>query len=244
VTPGMDAFLAPSRYCDCDHPWVATATSRAVRGARSQRAAAVRIFRFVRDEVLYMFGPWGVEASHTLQERRGTCTNKNNLLIAMLRRAGIPAAYGVLRVNPLEYFGNLTPDFLRSLRTVEPRSESSHVYAAAYLNGRWVKCDSSTDAEVSAKTAHFSRQTRLIEWDGEHDALDALDPTHIYADLGLRSTIDDMLDKPPRNALPAKLEILNDYVWFIRRQPSFPSAEALIGAWLASLSQRRASAVS
>jgi hypothetical protein len=160
----------------------------------------------------------------------------------MLRRSGIPAAYGVLHVNPLEYFGNLTPDFLRALRTIEPRSTSTHVYAAVYLGGRWVKCDASTDAEISAKTAHFCRQTRLIEWDGEHDALDALEPAHIYEDLGVGASIDDLLDKPPRNATPVKLAVLNDYVRFIRNQPPFPSAEALISAYLERQSEGAMSA--
>jgi hypothetical protein len=111
---------------------------------------------------------------------------------------------------------------------------STHVYAAAFLDGRWVKCDCSTDDEIAAKTAHFCAQTRLIEWDGVHDAPDALDPAHVHADLGLRPSIDDLLVRPPVNAHPAVLARLNDFVRFIRSQPPFPSPAELHAAYFAA----------
>ncbi|MDQ3357003.1 MAG: transglutaminase-like domain-containing protein [Actinomycetota bacterium] len=72
----------------------------------------MRLYRFVRDEIPYAFGPWGVRASQTLAQGTGTCTNKANLLVALLRAAGIGAAYGVLRVDTQHYFGPIGPDFL------------------------------------------------------------------------------------------------------------------------------------
>ena len=62
--------------------------------------------------------------------------------------------------------------------------------------------------------------------------MDALEPAHIHADLGLHANIDQEMAKSPRNAIPAKLEFLNDYVRFIRAEPPFSSAEALIAAYL------------
>jgi transglutaminase-like putative cysteine protease len=105
-----EGCLAGGRYCDRDHPSIRATAARLRDETLSAREQAVRLFRFVRDEVRYFFGPWGVCASETLATREGTCSNKNNLFVALLRCVGIPAAYGVLRVNAREYFGNITPE--------------------------------------------------------------------------------------------------------------------------------------
>jgi transglutaminase-like putative cysteine protease len=223
----MNEWLAQSRYCDLDHPAIRRAVAEVVNGVGSERAAAVRLFRFVRDHVLYTFGAWGVPASETLRLREGTCTNKNCLLVALLRAVGIRAGYGVLSVNGKEYFGSIAPAYFKPLAS----ARSTHIYAAAWLDGSWVKCDSSTDRELAEKSAHFCPQTQLIDWDGVHDAFDFLEPEHIHADLGLRPNIDDLLDKPPRNANRDTVTLLNDYIRFIRRHPPFRSASELIDAY-------------
>jgi len=224
----MNEWRAHSPYCDWNDPAIQGVVAHTVNGAGSERATAIRLFRFVRDHVLYTFGAWAVPASRTLVLRQGTCTNKNNLLVALLRAAGIHAGYGVLRVNGREYFGNITPSSFKELAS----RDSTHIYAAVLLEGRWVKCDASTDREIAEKTAHFCPQTHLVEWDGVHDALDFLDPAHIHADLGIRSTIDDLLEKPPRNADATTVAILNHYVRFIRGNPPFGSAEELIASYV------------
>ena len=113
------------------------------------------------------------------------------------------------------------------------------MYAAAFLGGRWVKCDPSTDRLLASRTSHFCRQTQLIEWDGSHDSLDFLDPRHIYADLGLYASIDELLAKPSRGATPERFALWNDYLSFIRRQPPYPSSEALIAAYRSEASTER-----
>jgi uncharacterized membrane protein YdfJ with MMPL/SSD domain len=223
-----DALVA-TRFSDHDHPSVRDALEalRADTRAEGDVAIAVAAFDFVRDHVLYMLGPWGVSASTTLKQGEGTCTNKANLLVALLRAAGIPAAYGVLRVNAREYFGAIGPTFL----TRHHSAESVHIHAAAFLNGRWVKCDPSTDREMADRTGHFCRQTQLIEWDGANDSLDFLDPLHVFADLGLYANIDELLEKPARAATPQYMALANDYLSFIRDQPPFESDKALFEAY-------------
>jgi hypothetical protein len=200
------------------------------RSAGEQLAIATAAFELVRDSVLYTLGPWDLTASQTLVQRRGMCTNKANLLVALLRCAGIPAAYGVLRVNARNYFGAVGPAFLT--RYVSP--ESTHVYAAAFLQGRWVKCDPSTDRELASLTSHFCQQTQLIEWDGARDSLDFLDPKHVYADQGLYADIDELLCKPPRASLSDRWAVFNDYLQFIRANPAFVSDRALVEAYRSS----------
>ncbi len=150
--------------------------------------------------------------------------------MALLRAGGIPAAYGVLRVNARDYFGVIGPAFL----TRYIAAESTHVHAAAFLGGRWVKCDPSTDREMASRTEHFCRQTQLIEWDGQHDSLDFLDPGHIFADLGLYANIDELFEKPARGATPERLAIWNDYLDFIRREPAYETSDELIAAYRSS----------
>lgn len=222
----MNAHLASTRYCDHEHLDVRRAVARLATGARTDRALAVRIFEWVRDHVPYRFGPWGVRASQTLAHGGGMCTNKSNLLVALLRAAGIPAAYGLLRVNPQEYFGSIAPPYFKPLVS----TFSIHVYAAAWIGERWVRCDPSTDAELADRTAHFCRQTRLITWDGQQDALDFLQPQHVFGDQGLHATIDDLLDRPSRRADPTLFGALNDYLRFVRSSPRFASAEEMIAA--------------
>jgi Transglutaminase-like superfamily/MMPL family len=231
---GVADTLAATPFCDHDHPSIRAAVREiAGRAAGADEVAiATASFRFVRDEVRYAFGPWGLHASGTLAERRGTCTNKANLLVALLRAAAIPAAYGVMRVNAREYFGVLGPRFLTRLAS----AESVHVYAAALLDGRWVKCDASTDRELAELTSHFSKQTRLIEWDGRHDSLDFLDARHVYADLGLYANIDELLQRPARAGTPRLLAMGNLYLDFIRSHPAYDSSSELIDAYRASSS--------
>jgi transglutaminase-like putative cysteine protease len=243
VSPGDHAparvaqALEPTRYCDHDNPAIRRALVElgADANGADDRALAMAAFRFVRDGVPYTLGPWGVPASSTLAQRMGMCTNKANLLVSLLRAAGIPAVYGVLRVNAREYFGAVGAPFL----TRYVSTESTHVYAAALLGGRWVKCDPSTDRLLASRTSHFCRQTQLIDWDGTHDSLDFLDPRHIYADLGLYASIDELLAKPPRGATPERFALWNDYLDFIRRQPPYPSGEALIAAYRSQSSTQR-----
>jgi hypothetical protein len=147
--------------------------------------------------------------------------------VALLRAAGIPAAYDVLRVNARDYFGVIGPAFL----TRYIAAESTHVHAAAFLDGRWLKCDPSTDADLASRTQHFCRQTRLIEWDGTSDSLDFLEPEHVYADLGLYADIDELFEKPARGATPERVALWNDYLDFIRSNPAYETSDALISAY-------------
>jgi transglutaminase-like putative cysteine protease len=234
VTPAQ--ALMVTRFCDHEHPAIHDALARVrADAAPGEESLAVAAFDFVRDHVRYAFEPWGTTASDTLAHRQGTCTNKANLLIALLRAAGIPAAYGVMRVNAREYFGAIGPPFL----TRHASPESVHVYAAAYVGGRWVRCDPSTDAELADRTSHFCRQTRLIRWNGRDDAMDFLDPRHIYCDLGLYADIDELLARPARARTPTLLAAGNAYLEWVRASPRYASGEELICAYSAHVRAHR-----
>ena len=227
VDPELTPYLATTAFCDLDHPDI-LALAEELAAHDGSRATAVRVFEWVRDEVPYFLGPWGATASQTLCLREGTCTTKSNLLVALLRAAGIPAAYGVLRVDARHYWGVIGPAFL----TRHASSYSTHVHAAVHLNGRWVRCDPSSDRQIAEKSQHYCEQNRLIEWDGATDRTDVFRPEHVRASsLSLYADIDEVLAKPMRRITPELLEHVNRYIRFIREQPPFPDADSLLAAY-------------
>ncbi len=226
----FDAQLAPylhhTPFCDADDPDVRELARELVVPGEAT-ATAVRMFEWVRDTVWYFFGPWGTTASHTLAIRKGTCTNKSNLLVALWRAVGIPGAYGILSVDAQRYWGPIAPWFLAR----HANRSSVHIHAAAHLDGRWVRADPSSDRQLADRTQHFCAQCRLVEWDGTVDRIDIIDPEHIHAFHGLHANIDEWLAKPARHATSAALEHANRYLSFVRRHPPFPDAQSLHAAY-------------
>jgi pentatricopeptide repeat protein len=227
LNPELTPYLAATGYCDVHDPEIDALAHELGAADGGSRATAVRMFEWVRDEILYFLGPWGVTASQTLATREGTCTTKSNLLVALLRAVGIPAGYGVLRVDAQQYWGVVGPAFL----TRHAGAHSTHVHAAVYLDGRWVRCDPSSDRQIAEKSQHYCEQNRLIEWDGTTDRTDVFRTEHVHANLGLHADIDEVLAKPMRRATPQTLSFTNRYIRFIREQPPFPDADSLLAAY-------------
>ena len=54
TTPeGMDEYLSPTVYCDSDSQEIRNAVYDIIEGCQTPKAAALRIFGFVRDEILF-----------------------------------------------------------------------------------------------------------------------------------------------------------------------------------------------
>ena len=208
----MKEFLKESLFCDCNNKQVVERAIELTSRIKNDKEKAKALFYFVRDKVKYGFDWWNKKASETLAKKYGMCTNKSNLLIAMLRACEIPSGYGVLRVNAQEYFGPIMLPFFKN----RVSSSSVHVYCHVYLDGKWIKCDPSTDLELSEKTSQFNYTTELVEWDAEHDAMDRIAPEHIIDDQGLFPNIDKLLQKKPKNFTQATLELANLYLEFFR----------------------------
>ena len=220
----MKEFLTETSYCDCSDASIKQVSLRTVKNCTGEKEKAIALFHFVRDNIKYGFDYWNIKASETLAKGYGMCTNKSNLLISMLRSCDIPAGYGILRVNAKEYFGPIMLPFFKS-RVSE---NSVHIYSCVYLNKKWVKCDPSTDLELSRKTSSFNYTTQLVEWDGEHDAMDRIAPHHIIEDRGISPNIDDMLNKKPKKFTRSTLKLANLYLEFLRTHKDvFRSAEEI-----------------
>ena len=208
----LNLFLKETKYCDCGNPLIKNKAIEITKGYINNRDKAVALFNYVRDNILYKFDYWNLKASNTLRKGYGMCTNKNNLLIAMLRAVGIPAGYGILEVKAREYFGPIMLNFFKK-RISE---ESVHIYTQVYLGDKWVKCDPSTDKILSEKTAYFNYSTELVYWNGINDALDKILSQHIISNSGPFDNIDSKLDKKPKNVTFLKMRLANLYLDFLR----------------------------
>ncbi len=88
-----DRYLQPSGLCDFDRsPEIGLKAQEIVAGNRDHDEMFNGIFSFVK-EMPYGLEDWDLRASDVLRKGWGMCSGKTNLLVAMLRSAGIPARY-------------------------------------------------------------------------------------------------------------------------------------------------------
>jgi hypothetical protein len=225
-------FLRRTKYCDCKSPEIKRLAFDLTKNINNNKEKAVILFYWVRDNILYRVGFWNKKASETLIEKKGGCTSKANLLVALLRAIGIPAGYGLMRVKGREYFGPIVPPFLKT----KISKESTHVYAYVYLQGRWIKCDPSDDKELSEKTSYFNPQSKLVGWNGESDAMLNLSQSHILKNEGPLANIDEIIEKKPETATRIVVKMGNFYIQFLRENEqkivSLVQLESLFKSWL------------
>ncbi|MDD5165345.1 MAG: transglutaminase family protein [Candidatus Pacebacteria bacterium] len=211
----LTEYLLETEYCDFNnHAIQSLANTFKKRYPNDQKKLAEALFYWVRDSIHYRVGLWNKTASQTLAERYGSCTNKANLLVALFRACNIPSAYCVLKVKGREFFGKITlPEFKDSISEV-----SVHIFAQAYISGRWLKCDPSTDVYLSDKTSHINDQSTLVDWDADSDALLKLDQAHILEEKSLLSNIDHLISKKPKTGKGLIVDMGNLYISFLRDQ--------------------------
>ncbi len=148
MTFNRSAYLQPSELCNFD-------SSRPIRqkvleltgGCRNRHAKFEKIFAFVK-ELPYGFEDWDLKASDVLKKGWGMCSGKTNLLVAMLRSAGISARYRVYRIkadsalwNQMGHASGLPG------RLEELGDERDHVDCEVWL-GKWIACDPGRDSAM------------------------------------------------------------------------------------------------
>jgi hypothetical protein len=210
----LDAFLQETAFCNFSDPEIGCRAELFGRRGVDEREIAVEVFEFVRDTIAYQVGNWQRTASETLRRRNGTCTNSANLMVALLRRLGIPAGYGVMTVSGREYLGPAVPARLAG----RVAKQSRHIYVCVRLEGQWVRCDPSDDWALSTASHHINPQCTPVVWNGRHDALLNLDPRHIINDCFPLANIDELMCKPMRLRMQIPVRIGNCFIEFLRQQ--------------------------
>jgi len=212
VVESPDEYRAPSRYCDSDAPEVVELATTLTRGIGQDSERARVLFEWVRDEITYRLGLHPHRASDTLLAGEGSCSNKANLLTALLRAVGIPAGFHRITVDARTYIGPLcTPRFGRFFG-----ARSGHYYNGVFLEGLWIQADCSDDRRLCDGAGHLNPPAQLVHFDGRETALLNLAPSDILEIEDVcRPEIDDVFEKQHRSGTNI-VRVGNAYIDYVR----------------------------
>jgi len=208
----LNLFLEKTKYCDCNYSKIKKIAFETRNFYVSDREKAKALFYWVKENIKFEFGYWGIRASDVLKKRRGMCTNKANLLIALLRTTGIPASYIILKVNTKEFYRELMCPSFRKL--VSP--DTTHIYVGIFLNGKWLRCDPSVDSELAKALRKKTPFAEMTGFDINERKIKNI--KGILKRSEFFANIDKDLDKPPKHAKGITLRILNSYLKFLREK--------------------------
>jgi transglutaminase-like putative cysteine protease len=135
-TDTMQDYIAATRLCDSDNPWLREKSRQIVDGASNPEEKALRIFHYVRDNVRFSLAYSRSRASSTLKRGYGECGNKTNAQTALLRAVGIPARFRWVQAKT-EVLHHLIQDFV--YKRMPP--VASHFWCECHLDGKWVSCE-------------------------------------------------------------------------------------------------------
>jgi len=196
VPEGMQEYVHPTEFCDCENVEIKQKSEELTRNASSPKEAAMNIFNYVRDQMLFAIGRTDVKASETLKNKEGYCVTKTNLQIALLRAAGIPARYHQVVLHK-DVLKGIIPD---AIHTMMEEKIWYHPWCEAYLSGKWVACDLYLDKDTynaAVNEGIFSREKMpTIDWDGDTDLKIAV--PWMLEDVGIHSNYDEVCKRVVR----------------------------------------------
>eukprot|EP00961_Rhodomonas_salina_P243311 3287793-Rhodomonas_salina.4 len=201
-------YLQNTRLCDAESAEVQQIASRILLkcGFQLERAAALA-FHTVQNGVQYRVGLHQMTASQTLNEGFGSCSNKANALVALLRAMRIPAGFGVMRVNGTSYLfwpkpGMQLYNFTIKAATNIFSRNTVHFFVLVYLGGRWIRCDPSDDYLLCRGGQHLTHTLEPVTFNGKQDCIIRFNPADVVQDWNMSDTplrtIDDFLSRTPK----------------------------------------------
>jgi hypothetical protein len=201
VPEGMQEYVSPTGFCDCNNGEIKKMADQLTRDASSPKEAAMKIFYYVR-AIPYAVTTLDRMASKTLKEKKGFCVTKTNLQVALLRAIGIPARYHQVVLDK-KIIKDIVSDFLYN------KHEDTiwyHPWCECYLSGRWIACDSYLDKDLynaAVKQGIITKeQMPTIDWVGESDLKIAL--PWMLKDVGVHSSYDEVFkDVMKKTPVPA-----------------------------------------
>jgi transglutaminase-like putative cysteine protease len=205
-------FLKETKFCDLGGTDIQIIAHKITEPSVSDAEKSEALFYWIKENIKFEFGYWGIKASGVLKRRVGMCTNKSNLLIALLRSVNIPAGYGILKVDTKEFYQELMCPIFRKMVS----STTTHIYVGIFLNEKWVRCDPSVDSELAKalkEKTPFATMTGFDITDEEIKNMKGILKRDEFI-----ANIDENLNKPPRHAKGITLGILNSYLKFLREQ--------------------------
>jgi hypothetical protein len=192
---GMDEYLRPTIYCDSETPEIQEAASALIKDAQTPEDAALKIFFYVRDEMLFDLDE-PTNASETLRRKTGQCVTKSTLQIALLRAAGIPARYHKVDVHKNCLKGLISPAVFNQFAD----SIDDHPWCDCYLSERWISCETLIDRTLYESAVRQGiidkKKITTIDWNGETDLVTV--SAWILKDKGTSPSLDDLIERGRR----------------------------------------------
>ena len=126
------------KLADFDHPLVQEAAKQLTDGAGLLHEKLERIFRFVRDNILFGFPPEGdfVKASQTIERGYGQCNTKGILFLALCKASGIP-----VRLHYSQISKEIQRGFFTGIAYWLMPDRISHSWLEIEIDGQWYPVD-------------------------------------------------------------------------------------------------------
>lgn len=194
----LKIFLQPTEFCDCNNKKIQYFSHELTKQYNLELDKAKCLFDYIKNHYKYSFGNWKLKASEVIDKKVGMCTTKTNLLVACLRSLNIPARFHVIRINAKDIFNFFNRSFFFRNKISD---NSIHIFAEVFINGHWIKLDSSLDSDLMKGIEKLGYRHGLNEiWDGTHDYVNFIPENKILFDLGSSANIDEYHKKNRRVA--------------------------------------------
>lgn len=125
IPSSLQIYLQTTDNCQVNNAAIIAMAKSITSGATSSYDKALRIFKWVRDNLEYSYY-YNTQkgAVKTLSSKSGNCCDHSHLIVALSRAAGLPARY----VHGYCYF-------------TTSKTWYGHVWAEIYVNGKWYTAD-------------------------------------------------------------------------------------------------------
>jgi len=152
------------------------AVEKVTEGAKTDEERLERIFYFVRDKIPFGFFNKYICASaeEVLKKQRGICVNKAELLVAMVRAAGMSARFHYSWVSP-----NCLIDLIHPLLLKNLPDPFLHIYAEVLLKGKWVPMDVLFDQKLHK--ALLKKRLNFARYPEKRDLIIEFSPSGVIA---------------------------------------------------------------
>lgn len=211
----LEPYLQETKYCDFSHPSIQKLAKEIGNKYEKEEDKIKNLFFWVKENIKFEFDWWRRKASETLKLKKGMCTNKSNLLIALLRALKIPSGYGILKVETIKFYGPLMCPSFKYL--VSPQTK--HFYTGIFFNGKWIRCDPSVDSDLAESIRGKSVYGELSGFDINDKEIQSF-PGVLKREEFL-FTADEILSSSPRRLTKSAQNLLNFYLLFLRENKNF-----------------------
>lgn len=167
--PELQEYLKPTEYGDMDNPVVMELAQWLVKGCKTPREYAIKLWDWIVDNIKFCYEP-PKPTIEVLRSRDANCFNRSNLQMSLLRLCGVPA-----RMSYTRYWKKMAGIVVNPIIVDQlPITSILHNSAAVYLNGRWIEADLWPDRKILPYD---------VQWNGNDDLV-ILAPDYVYGVVG------------------------------------------------------------